>query len=1217
MTQEGALQVERHDVFISYGRKESKAFAIRLREQLEAAGFEVWLDLEDIEVAEVFQDRIDNAIDTSDNFIYIISPHAIQSPFCGKEVTKAVTHSKRIIPIAHIIRNEEDLHPVIAELNWLQMKEEENPDAPIEEWKAIDDFDAGVKTLISQLSKEKEYVQMHTDLLLEALKWKTHHKSSQFLPVGKERQVAVEWFERTFNEKVPCLPSELHCEYICEARKNAENMMTDVFITYDTSDSIYREAINRILIRKGITTWVDFYDIKAGTTYEDAIAQGVEQADNYLFLISPRSIVSEYCLREFQRAKELNKYIVPVMVEETPEADIPLGIRQIQYIDFSNALKKGKGPGFKNAETALLNRIHEEHDYFQKHKQFLVSALKWEKLDKNDSILLRGFNLEEAESWLKNGLTRKSNPPTALHIEFIEASKSKVGQLKTEVFISYSRKDGDFARRLNNKLQVYGKTTWFDQESIADGSDFEKEIFKGIDSSDNFLFIISPDSVGSEFCEREVVYAAEHGKRLVPVICRTTDEQTVPEDLSKVQWLNFVGKDFETTFGKLVFMLDTDREYVQEHTRWSQRSQDWIAKGKSEDLLLRGKELEQARDWLDTALTEEKKPGPTERHHLFITASYEAFIALQQAEEQRKMEVERIKREKREEELKVIMERKSARKQRRLLILLIIFLLASLGLLIYARLERKKAIAAAEKAEEAASVARLAEKKATDEKRRADYQRDLANKRRDEANEKRKEAEDARLAEAKKTKLLELETIRTDSLRKVAEVEKKYAVAQAKQAKLAAIEAKASKERADQKAQEAEDNAKKVKQVAEVSSLVRYMANRSREIDDPDLQALVAMHAREIHKDYQGYEYEPEIYGSLYEALKGLKGDSYNLKVLGSRENITGLTVTEEYVYAATDDGSVKSFKWDPNKGVIGVEHKKWSTLRRKTVFVKTEFFNTEVLVTPDEEWIAVGNENFNTFYFATQSPKEYHFEGHTGKILSLAISPDQKTLYTSGQDNKIFACNLDTYESTLFAENKRDANALAISPEGTLYGILENGDIMMWNGAKEASVFKKNNRFFGKGTEIAISKDGKWLAVGYSHGEIDILNINHPGAFAKKFYGHKGIVEDIKFSDDGRFLASLSIDGRVYLRDMINFEEKPRILEGGLTFGKSISFSRDSKYLMVGNGNSIMAHPIDMDMMANQLCESISRSKKMSKEEWDRYGIQMINDVKKLNVCE
>jgi hypothetical protein len=49
--------------------------------------------------------------------------------------------------------------------------------------------------------------------------------------------------------------------------------------------------------------------------------------------------------------------------------------------------------------------------------------------------------------------------------KFIEESLRQPTIFYLEVFISYSRVDSDFARKVNDALQLQGKTTWFDQVS--------------------------------------------------------------------------------------------------------------------------------------------------------------------------------------------------------------------------------------------------------------------------------------------------------------------------------------------------------------------------------------------------------------------------------------------------------------------------------------------------------------------------------------------------------------------------------------------------------------------------------------------------------------------------------------------------------------------------------------------------------------------------------
>ncbi|RKZ72140.1 MAG: hypothetical protein DRR19_32220, partial [Candidatus Parabeggiatoa sp. nov. 1] len=170
--------------------------------------------------------------------------------------------------------------------------------------------------------------------------------------------------------------------------------------------------------------------------------------------------------------------------------------------------------------------------------------------------MLRGHNLENAKTWLRLSDKRELNPPLALHKELIHVSEAAKGQLGTDIFLSYSRTDGDFARELNTTLQEAGKTTWFDQESISTGVDFEKEIFKGIDSADNFVFVISKDAVESEYCEREVNYAADNSKRFITVLHRAIDPTTMPDALRKINWIDFKDIAFDKSFPELVQAIE-------------------------------------------------------------------------------------------------------------------------------------------------------------------------------------------------------------------------------------------------------------------------------------------------------------------------------------------------------------------------------------------------------------------------------------------------------------------------------------------------------------------------------------------------------------------------------------------------------------------------------------------------------------------------------------
>jgi len=625
------------DAFISYGRADSLGFGRKLYDRLREQGLNIWFDQNDIPLGVDFQNQIDDGIEKADNFLFIIAPHSINSPYCAKEIELAIRRNKRIIPLLQVEQidrhlwqqrkpqgtDEEweaykakglhshfnNMHPAIGKINWVYFRE------------GIDDFDKSLTGLLELLKRHADYVEKHTQLLVKALDWERQQKQNRWLLVGDEKKQAEAWLKIHFNsEQPPCVPTELHCEYITESIKNGNNLMTQVFISYSDRDRETMEKIRNSLRRESLTVWTNTTDIQTGEDFQSAIDRGIEQTDNLVYLVSPDSVESEFVRKELEYAVSLHKRLIPILVRETPPDSIPKALQGVQYIDLTDNVEEDD---YVLDESQLLKIIHQDEVYYNEHKVFLTQALKWERQHKNPSILQRGYNLRSAEAWLKVGQKRIQHRPTALIEEFIAESLRQPPWSSLDVFISYSRADSDLARKLNNELQLQGKTTWFDQESIASGADFAREIEQGIQSSDNFLFILSPPAVNSPYCAMEVEYAAKLNKRFVTLLHRSVNSAELHPELAKVQWIDFNQNDgdFNANFNQLVRTLDTDREHLQNHTKWSQRAWEWQQKKKTKDLLLRGSELAIAEVWLKDIQEQKKQPVATELQKAYIAES--------------------------------------------------------------------------------------------------------------------------------------------------------------------------------------------------------------------------------------------------------------------------------------------------------------------------------------------------------------------------------------------------------------------------------------------------------------------------------------------------------------------------------------------------------------------------------------------------------------------
>lgn len=90
---------------------------------------------------------------------------------------------------------------------------------------------------------------------------------------------------------------------------------------------------------------------------------------------------------------------------------------------------------------------------------------------------------------------------------------------KYDIFVSYSRKDMDVVEKLVG--DIHAKTNarcWVDWNGIESGEQFVDVIINAIDRVDTVLFILSDNSMASEFARREVDYARNTGKKIVPVV---------------------------------------------------------------------------------------------------------------------------------------------------------------------------------------------------------------------------------------------------------------------------------------------------------------------------------------------------------------------------------------------------------------------------------------------------------------------------------------------------------------------------------------------------------------------------------------------------------------------------------------------------------------------------------------------------------------------------
>lgn len=314
--------------------------------------------------------------------------------------------------------------------------------------------------------------------------------------------------------------------------------MKDTFICYSRNDKPFAGWLVSTLLDRGLSNWVDWNDIPLSADWWQEIRTGIENADNFLFIISPHSINSATCNDEVEYAVELGKRIIPLvhipLAEESDFAKMHPAISAQNWLDFQ------EDTDHEQALTQLMKSIETDMEYVRLQTHYLNRAQEWESRGRHRDFLLHGIPLQEAQYWLWKSQAKDLNP-TQLIQEFLHSSQ--------EIHMNWNKKFSRIIRNLPRQLGVANDRKIFISYRRSDSQHITDRIY---------------DKLLTQFRAEDVfmdIFSIDLGVSFADVIKRTLAECAVVLVVIGDTWVHV--KDTKTEKFRLMNEEDFVRQEVE------------------------------------------------------------------------------------------------------------------------------------------------------------------------------------------------------------------------------------------------------------------------------------------------------------------------------------------------------------------------------------------------------------------------------------------------------------------------------------------------------------------------------------------------------------------------------------------------------------------------------------------------------------------------------
>jgi TPR repeat protein len=227
----------------------------------------------------------------------------------------------------------------------------------------------------------------------------------------------------------------------------ADERRLRVFISYSRGDYAIADQVLAALETCGFDAVMDRSAISAGEAWEQRLIDLIAAADALVFVLTPSSSGSKWCLWEIDEATKLGKRIFPAVCAPMGGAVPPPTLQPLQLIYFCEHPKYPTA-GFGDGLRRLTHALGADIEWLREQTRYLERATEWERRGTPKSRLLVSDEVLDARAWAAR--RPKSTPEfPAILLDFIHAS-----ELEVEARASTDRRQVEELKAAKGALEV-------------------------------------------------------------------------------------------------------------------------------------------------------------------------------------------------------------------------------------------------------------------------------------------------------------------------------------------------------------------------------------------------------------------------------------------------------------------------------------------------------------------------------------------------------------------------------------------------------------------------------------------------------------------------------------------------------------------------------------------------------------------------------------------